>query len=791
NGKQIEKPGESVEWSDDGLKAVVDPIEWFSATAPNGCAIVNHDEDNLTANVNFADAGAATVLATITVRLTDGEEYFRRRHKGFEDEFEEPIFSFPAVRADLWAMKQEWASFSGKFPNKAIMGTQRLFHLENGMVKINSEPYTWLTDGIFEKAFEIAPALSGAALLKANRIAVEWFAPENQTSSDFSFKPQFLLDKKTEITLKASIDFGSGNNLKPGEKKYEVSISPLSDVIESAVKAIPISVTINQPSAVGLFFGPEGSALTTQDELLAWGGEYQVKLGNVTWLVGSGGLPGVVISPTEANFSFVREHPGEYTVYARPAFEVKAVDEDVGPTRIQLEANPSKIYVSASVVSWYLDPERADHLDMLYYLRPDISPNPVWYYTNKHRIWWNVGVKASIPFVVGCSSYVHLIPELAEVKRPDITRLKYQWLTTDNSPIGNEGVVDCADGADVPTPEKIGKYHLRLEAEGCDEIVIHTEVYVVQQITADTYKENFFIDCVRNSVTALSGFDKNTDGKTLIDKFYYWWWHSKNQETGNHLEYGAQAWSVKDVILRKGGMCGGLGNYFYKCLKCHGFAGLNRIGFDLLTKNYPVPDSDDKSWDPVTTEYWGAVIYTDPGLKNETMPDNKYTRWPSETSTGTYHLSYANRYTGADEIPPVDIQKVVIDRQLNVEVNTADRFYMFFAPDDGHALVFYTDSLAQTWLYDPSFGRGAYGAIKVDFPDLEKDAVLKSLGVSINTGLWSYLEKSIGYLRGFTYFKDNNIYKGISVFDIPFNRVNYLKVRFQKYVDNSFSAGGE
>ncbi len=153
--------------------------------------------------------------------------------------------------------------------------------------------------------------------------------------------------------------------------------------------------------------------------------------------------------------------------------------------------------------------------------------------------------------------------------------------------------------------------------------------------------------------------------------------------------------------------------------------------------------------------------------------------------------SYANRYTGADKIPPVDIQKVVIDRQLNVEVNTTDRFYMFFAPNDGHALVFYTDSSTQTWLYDPSFGSGKYGAIKVDFPDLGKDTIIKRLGIATNTEIWSYLAKSIGYLRGFTYFKDHNIYKGISVFDIPFNSVNYLKVRFRKYVDYTFSYWGD
>ena len=173
------------------------------------------------------------------------------------------------------------------------------------------------------------------------------------------------------------------------------------------------------------------------------------------------------------------------------------------------------------------------------------------------------------------------------------------------------------------------------------------------------------------------------------------------------------------------------------------------------------------------------------------MPEVLYTIWPTtiNISSGTYQLSYANRYTGAVKIPPVDIQKVVIDRQKNIEVNTTDRFYMFFAPNDGHALVFYTDSSSQTWLYDPSFGKGKFGSIQVDFPDLEKETTIKRLGIDVDNELWRYLGNSISYLRGFTYYKDKDLYKGISVFDIPFDRSNYLKVQFETYKDWSIPGG--
>ena len=79
----------------------------------------------------------------------------------------------------------------------------------------------------------------------------------------------------------------------------------------------------------------------------------------------------------------------------------------------------------------------------------------------------------------------------------------------------------------------------------------------------------------------------------------------------------------------------------------------------------------------------------------------------------------------------------------------------------------------------------------MDFPDLENETIIKKLGVDAQGKLWDYLKNSIGYLRGFTYFKDKNIHKGISVFDVPFDRINYLKVQFKKYVDCTFSDQGD
>jgi len=287
NGKQIEKPGESVEWSDDGLKAVADPIEWFSATAPNGCAIVNHDEDNLTANVNFADAGAATVLATITVRLTDGEEYFRRRHKGFKDEFEEPIFTFPAVRADLWAVSAgKIENIEGHIPRYAITNTYRTWQIDSFSFEFNNNRHFWNTTNGIKPDLLLKPAIGGIPS-PTGTMLFNWNAdgdtpppqPPNPTARDerrFIFQPD--ADGNYTIKLITQIDFAIPDKLNLPEIPFSLESLPFEKFIDA--KITPISFLI----------------MTDESQLLQYSYEYlfgvekdyKITLQDVVWSKPSG-----------------------------------------------------------------------------------------------------------------------------------------------------------------------------------------------------------------------------------------------------------------------------------------------------------------------------------------------------------------------------------------------------------------------------------------------------------------------------------------------------------------------
>lgn len=252
NGKKVEKPGKPVEWGDDGLKAVVDPIEWFSATAPNGCATANHDEDSLAASIGFTDAGAATVLATVTVRLTDGEEYFRRRHKGFEDEFEEPIFTFPAVRADLWAVSAgPLKEVKGLFPEKAIALAYRTYQIESFEFDFHHkqrqlEKYS-LEEGL-KPPIVIGPALAGGASVSAS-INFAWevisdtkIEKEVEAPTKLVIKPSAPCDY--QVVVEPMLDFGSAGKIQLGKIETAAKAVSLFDLIETKVDPASFTITL-------------------------------------------------------------------------------------------------------------------------------------------------------------------------------------------------------------------------------------------------------------------------------------------------------------------------------------------------------------------------------------------------------------------------------------------------------------------------------------------------------------------------------------------------------------------
>lgn len=254
NGKKVEKPGKPVEWNDEGLKAVVDPIEWFSATNPDGCAVGDHDESSLIAGVDFTKTGAITMLATITVRLIDGEDYFRRRHKGFEDEFEEPIFSVPAVRADLWAVSTgSLNEINGLFPEQSIAQAYRTYRLDSFEFNLNHgqtilEKFS--RDKGISPTISIAPALAGIASISAN-LNFEWKVVSTSEIEKKIEEPTRMVIKPSKpcdyrVILQPLLDFGSAGSIPLSKIETPANAVSLYSLIETRVDPASFTITVGE-----------------------------------------------------------------------------------------------------------------------------------------------------------------------------------------------------------------------------------------------------------------------------------------------------------------------------------------------------------------------------------------------------------------------------------------------------------------------------------------------------------------------------------------------------------------
>ena len=116
--------------------------------------------------------------------------------------------------------------------------------------------------------------------------------------------------------------------------------------------------------------------------------------------------------------------------------------------------------------------------------------------------------------------------------------------------------------------------------------------------------------------------DKTLFIKEIIDDFHKWWWNKgKNplKYAANPQEYKEHTSSVGAVLLLGGGMCNGLGNYYFKCLQAQDIPNLKRVGFHLkdalITK---------KGTPPKEPEFWGAMIVTHFGLGMTQIKEDEF-----------------------------------------------------------------------------------------------------------------------------------------------------------------------
>lgn len=772
NGKKVEKPGKPVEWNDDGLKAEVDPIEWFSAKNPNDCAAVNHDEGNLIARVDFTKTGAVTVLATVTVRLTDGVEYFRRRHKGFEDEFEEPIFTFPATRTDLWAIEAPvWLNTTGKTATRAIQETNRLFSIVSGKIKFYGKEYDWNSDSAFADKIKIPAAIPTVSPLTSVDVKIRWEGPEGQSSEESEFKPKFAKLDKQQIIMNSAIEFGSNGRIEFSGIKTDVYVKPLAKVIYTKATANPSAVAVNKPVHVSFRFGEINPVTESQTQLKVWNGEYDIVLDSVDWS-SSGG----VVSSNEPNIEFSGSNAGQYIITGKPHFSVKP--QDCNPVEMTLDPSEALVKVFGSLISIKVDKYRPDHLDRI---RNANEFGTDIYTLSDHEVWTK---NDFFPLVVGCDSEVVLIPEFSTPNKNKNIKVRYQWLYEFNGNVATEGSVDLNEKITIPTPVYIAKYQLQIQIIELSEVAIIPEVYVVKKITEDAaFSKPFYIRGVDDSVLALTGNNLSTSDDDLVEKFYEWWWSDHNE-----LKYFENAHSAIEVIQKGGGMCAGLADYFAMCLQCQSIAGVDR--FSVLLHDTPIPNNypelDDyklqnrqKSNFPQTTEYWGAVVYKDHGLHCETA----YKPLPWQVNN-SYNFSKVKMYS--DHARPIPNSggtntMIVCDgehSQLDKGFVCPD-VYVFLAPYDGHVIVRFKTKY-KTYMYDPSFGKGLLSGELDDFPNSQSERTIVKHFNNAEANkpkMWEYFQKSVGWVRGSVPFTSTEFQYGISVFDIPMASVNFLEVR--------------
>lgn len=255
NGNQIEKPGDLVPWQEDSLFATVDKVAWALVQKEEGCASFKAESDNFKARVDFSKHGAATALATITVRLIGAEKMFNRHNPQFKNRYEEPVFELPAARADLWAvLAGPMQNITGRFPEKAIAEAYRTYDLASfsfDLTCIDQKKYAFNKDTGLQQ-IALNPALPGIDPIKTSNIEFKWKA-ESITSSiqqEQELPTRFVI-KPAEpctynVTLEAFLNFSGSSPIKLGEAKTTAEAVSLFSLIEASVEPSSFTMTLGE-----------------------------------------------------------------------------------------------------------------------------------------------------------------------------------------------------------------------------------------------------------------------------------------------------------------------------------------------------------------------------------------------------------------------------------------------------------------------------------------------------------------------------------------------------------------
>ena len=294
NGHQVETLGDAVPWKGEALTAEVEKIAWCTDLAPAAAADISPEDPPFAAELAFKQKGAATILATVSLRI--------RPVDGWKPSNKEPsdpetwVFAVPAVRADAWAVPKPTnvEIKDGVFPEKALGEAHRTFELKSLAFHLAQDEYTWSKDSDLQPPITLRPAIPFVmgGFGPRGEVKLSWKGPENQASTEALFQPLMPLGGYA-VTMDSVLSFG--NDALPlltkevsgkAEDYYQLvraSIDPASFPIWVGQQQTLTFIieSIDQPSPDVPPAEPPSGPVKTPIQLQ--GGNFQAEIETVTW----------------------------------------------------------------------------------------------------------------------------------------------------------------------------------------------------------------------------------------------------------------------------------------------------------------------------------------------------------------------------------------------------------------------------------------------------------------------------------------------------------------------------
>ncbi len=319
NGQVVEKPNTPVQWGSDGSMALV-TVEWADITVPTKRGDFSHNSDSFTGQAAFISEGAMTVLATVTVAI-QSKANKQGRDLG-------NTFTFPAVRADLWAVKNPmWSQpYAGDHPTQAISKSQRTFSFPSGNFVALGTDYSWGSDGL-NPVMNLPPALNDGSVLaaKANQINFSWIRKGLPQASGATYVARFDKPEIAELFLSSTLEFGRDGSVLFVQVRFPVAVTPLEDHIVVAVDPQVFSVPAGAKKTLRCLVSSKDVPLRQRDDSISiLGGEYTLSMQkDVVWTVAQDQPQRLLRQLISNDYSFAEPQPGSFTITASASLSLQ------------------------------------------------------------------------------------------------------------------------------------------------------------------------------------------------------------------------------------------------------------------------------------------------------------------------------------------------------------------------------------------------------------------------------------------------------------------------------------